>query len=267
MTARAHLAALLVDDERLARAELRTLLSAHPEVEVVGEASDVEEAAARAADLRPDVVFLDIRMPGADGFSLLPRLPASARVVFVTAFSEHAVRAFEVNALDYLLKPVPPGRLAATVRRLLSGAPAPPPPRRALRRDDPLIFPSGDHSQVVRVGQIACIAAARDDSEVVTADGRRTLVSRSLKEWEETLPSATFLRVHRSTLVPDPPAEAPRAARGEPPLRGAPQGTAGLSRSISPARYSATRAAPAAFGCPSSGMTKEPNEPPGKSER
>lgn len=201
MTARSHLSALLVDDERLARAELRTLLAAHPEVTVAGEAEDVESAAARAAELGPDVVFLDIRMPGEDGFSLVPRLPAGARIVFVTAFSEHAVRAFEVNALDYLLKPVAPRRLAETVRRLLAGSPPPAPPRKALRRDDPLIFPSGDHYHVVRVGQIVSIVAARDDSEVITADGRRTLVSRSLKEWAETLPSTTFLRVHRSTIV------------------------------------------------------------------
>ncbi len=201
MTRRSHLSALLVDDERLARVELETLLAAHPEVEVVGEAGDVEAAAARAAELGPDVVFLDIRMPGEDGFALVPRLPRGTRVVFVTAFSEHAVRAFEVNALDYLLKPVAPRRLAETVQRLLSGAPPPAPPRKALRRDDPLLLPSGGHYRVVRVGQIACIAAARDDSEVVTADGRRTLVSRSLKEWEETLPPASFLKVHRSTIV------------------------------------------------------------------
>jgi len=195
-----RLGALLVDDERLARVELARLLQAHPAVEVLGEAGDVEEAAARADELRPDLVFLDVQMPGADGFQLVPRLPARCRVVFVTAYSEFAIRAFEVNALDYLMKPVHPDRLAETMARLLAGEPNAP-PRSPLRRDDPLIFPSGESYHVLRVHQIACIKAARDHSEVTTADGKTTLVSRSLKDWEDALPAVHFLRVHRSTIV------------------------------------------------------------------
>jgi len=198
---KARLTALLVDDERLARAELRRMLAAHPEIEVAGEAVDVAEAEAAIARLSPDVVFLDIRMPGASGFDLVEKVPSGTRVVFVTAYSEYALRAFEANALDYLMKPVPPERLAAAVRKLLDGTPAASAPGRPLHLDDPLIVPSGTHYRVVRVRQIVCLRAARDSSEAVTADGRTTLVGRSLKEWEELLPPRHFLRVHRSTIV------------------------------------------------------------------
>ena len=199
-----RLGALLVDDERLARAELKTLLQPHAEIEVLGEAQDVEDALAKVGELAPDVLFLDIQMPGASGFELLERLPPGLRVVFVSAYSEFALRAFEVNALDYLLKPVNPRRLAETVARLMKKDGERVQGRRVLHPNDPLIFPGAASSasyRVVRVREIACILAARDSTEVVTADGRRTVVSRSLKEWEELLPERHFLRIHRSTMV------------------------------------------------------------------
>ena len=97
--------ALLIDDERLARNELRRLLTAHADIEVVGEAVDVEDALEKAAALRPELLFLDVQMPGADGFSLLEQLdPPLPLVIFTTAYDEFAVKAFEFNALDYLLK-------------------------------------------------------------------------------------------------------------------------------------------------------------------
>jgi two-component system LytT family response regulator len=113
------LRALLVDDERLARVELRRLLAAHPEIEVVAEADSVATARTALASAQPDVVFLDVQMPGGSGFELLGGDGLELAVVFVTAFDAHALRAFEVNALDYLLKPVHPERLAQAVGRLL----------------------------------------------------------------------------------------------------------------------------------------------------
>ena len=109
-----RLRTLLVDDSRLARGELRTLLAAHAEVDVVGEADDVEAAVAAVAGLQPDLLLLDIQLPGGSGFDVLERLPRAPHVVFCTAYDQHAVRAFEANALDYLLKPVEPERLAQT---------------------------------------------------------------------------------------------------------------------------------------------------------
>lgn len=195
------LTALVVDDERLARRELVRLLAAHPEIQVVGEAEDAAEARVRLAELDPHVVFLDISMPGESGFDLAAAVPASCRIVFVTAHSEFALRAFDANALDYLLKPVHPARLAETVQRLVRAEAPGKPSAAKLSLTDPLIFPSGGCYQVIRVGQIAVLLAAGDGSELVTSDGRRALVSRSLKGWEDSLPEKHFLRVHRSTIV------------------------------------------------------------------
>jgi two-component system LytT family response regulator len=111
--------ALIVDDERLARNELRRLLAAHADIRIVGEAVDVEDAAEKMAALQPELIFLDVQMPGADGFSLLEQLPSPLpAVIFTTAYDEFAVKAFEFNALDYLLKPVDPNRLVAALEKL-----------------------------------------------------------------------------------------------------------------------------------------------------
>src|SRR3954471_6920267 len=111
--------ALIIDDERLARNELRRLLAAHADIEIVGEAVDVEDALAKIGVLKPDLLFLDVQMPGADGFSLLEQLePPLPLVIFTTAYDEFAVKAFEFSALDYLLKPVDPNRLVAALEKL-----------------------------------------------------------------------------------------------------------------------------------------------------
>src|SRR5262245_16848037 len=107
--------ALIVDDERLARIELRRLLGRHPEVEVVGEAASAAQARAACRDLRPELLFLDIQMPDETGFDLLDSLESVPLVVFTTAHDEHALRAFDVSALDYLVKPIEPARLASAV--------------------------------------------------------------------------------------------------------------------------------------------------------
>jgi two-component system LytT family response regulator len=109
--------ALIVDDERLARNELRRLLTAHADVTIVGEASNGDEAEARLAAADVDVLFLDIQMPGANGFELLERLDRVPLVIFTTAYDEYAVRAFEVNAFDYLLKPIRPERLSVALEK------------------------------------------------------------------------------------------------------------------------------------------------------
>jgi two-component system LytT family response regulator len=111
--------ALIVDDERIARQELRRLLAAHTEIEIAGEARTGEEALELIRRLDPDVLFLDIRMPGMTGFEVLEQLDDVPQVIFTTAYDEYALRAFEVSALDYLLKPVEPARLAAAIRKLL----------------------------------------------------------------------------------------------------------------------------------------------------
>jgi two-component system LytT family response regulator len=192
--------ALIVDDERLARQELRALLSVHPEVQIVGEAASVDEAARHLAREQPDVVFLDIQMPGESGFDLFARAAVTSRVIFVTAHDAHALRAFDVNALDYLLKPVVPARLAESIARLREQASAPVAARR-FEIGDFVFLPVDGRSRFIRVNQIVAVAAAGDATEVTTADGSRGRVPRSLKAWEERLPARQFVRIHREAIV------------------------------------------------------------------
>lgn len=193
--------ALLVDDERLARKELRSLLAAHPEIEVMGEAESVNKAAQLIRSLKPDVVFLDIQMPGESGFDLLDRVEAKFKVIFVTAFDAYAIRAFEVNALDYLLKPINPDRLACAIERLATGESANEEQIKKLEYDDRLFLALDERSRFLKISAIECINAAGDYSEVFTSDGQKSMVLKPLKEWEERLPEKYFSRIHRSTIV------------------------------------------------------------------
>src|SRR5690554_8229345 len=114
---------LIVDDEPLARRELRRLLDAFPRIQVVGEAGNIDEARESIERLAPEIVFLDIQMPGGSGFDLLAQLDRVPRVVFTTAYDQYAVKAFDVNALDYLLKPIEPERLATAIRKIQTASP------------------------------------------------------------------------------------------------------------------------------------------------
>ncbi len=191
--------ALLIDDEPPACAALRTLLRDHPDVTVAGEAGTIAEA--RAALARPDydVVFLDIQLRGGTGFDLVPLVRPGARIIFVTAYDEHALRAFDANALDYLMKPVAPERLAAALSRL--GTP-PAPATGPLRPDDRVLLKLGGGSErFVHLADIRLVASNENYSEVaVGAAGERLLVRRTMKSWEESLPPQ-FVRVHRQTIV------------------------------------------------------------------
>ena len=200
-TRRRH--AVIVDDERLARRELRTLLEeAHAgEVQVVGEAGTVSEAARLVHATGADVVFLDIQLAGETGMDLVPLLDADVDVVFVTAYDQHALRAFEVNALDYLLKPVAPERLAVTVGRLAASRP-PAPARGTVSYDDRLFLRLGRERAFVRVRDIAAIEAEGDGSTLLLAPQlARKPSAKSLGEWERRLPGGQFVRIHRSTIV------------------------------------------------------------------
>jgi two-component system LytT family response regulator len=192
--------AVIVDDERLARRELISLLEAHPEVRIVGEADSVARAAQLVNREEPDVVFLDIQLVGETGFDLFELLEAEPAIVFVTAYEQHAIRAFDVNALDYLLKPVTPERLAAALEKLArptSATPAVEP----LDYQDRLFLRLDDRMTFLRVDTIKYITAAADYSYLHTVDGKRRLVHKPLKEWEDRLPANYFLRIHRSTII------------------------------------------------------------------
>lgn len=195
--------AVIVDDERLARRELRTLLEqAHAEqVHIVGEADSVSAAARLVQATDADVVFLDVQLAGETGMDLLPLLGPDVDVVFVTAHDEYTLRAFEVNALDYLLKPVVPERLAVTAGRLAAAQP-PPPPRERVAYEDRLLLRLGQERAFVRVRDIVSVEADGDGSTLRLAPHlARKPSSKSLREWEQRLPDRQFVRIHRSTIV------------------------------------------------------------------
>lgn len=200
--------ALIVDDERLARRDLRDLLESQHAgaVRIAGEAATVQEAATLARTSGVDLVFLDIHLAGESGFDLLPLLDPDVEVVFVTAFDQHAVRAFEVNALDYLTKPVSPERLAVTIARLRRGGRSgarevPNDSAGPLAYDDRLFLRVDDRMAFLAVREIVAIVADGDNASLWLANGRVVRVRKPLRSWEERLPAKQFVRVHRSTLV------------------------------------------------------------------
>jgi two-component system, LytTR family, response regulator len=191
--------ALVVDDEPLARRELRRLLGAFPSIEVIGEAGNIDEARARIDELSPDVVFLDIQMPGGSGFDLLAQLDRVPRIVFTTAYDQYAVKAFDVNALDYLLKPIEPERLAAALRKI-QAAPA---AAGTAARDAPLerlFVRDGPRCWFVPLCEVSLISA--EGNYVRLSWGReRPLLGRSLAGLEQKLDSRRFFRANRSQIV------------------------------------------------------------------
>lgn len=190
---------LLVDDEIPALELMRDLLSVHPEIEVVGQARSVAEAAALAAALKPDLIFLDIQMPREDGFALLQKLSHPSSIIFVTAHDKHAVRAFTVNAVDYLLKPVHPERLSQTLARLET-RPAPS-TQDSLNMNDSIFLKTDRGLQVAAVKAITHIEAEENYTRVHLENGRTHLLRRTLLEWEKLLPPQKFARLERSLLV------------------------------------------------------------------
>jgi len=195
------LTALVVDDERLARKELISLLEAYPHIRVVGQADDVESAISEINKTNPDVVFLDIQMPRKSGFDLLEEIHFDGRIIFVTAYDEYAIRAFEVNALDYLLKPVSPERLELAIRRLTEQQPPATHAFRRLQYTDSLFLTLGTRMAFIRVSQIIAITAEKDYTMVFLSNEKNGLTGKSMKEWDDRLPESHFTRIHRSAII------------------------------------------------------------------
>jgi len=197
--------ALLVDDERLARNELRRLLAAHADIEIVGEAVDVPDALAKVGVLKPELIFLDVQMPGADGFSLLEQLePPLPQVIFTTAYDEFAVKAFEFNALDYLLKPVDPNRLVAALEKLRPrGSAAPFEPGTASHRltlEDKVFVREGDRCWFVPVKNLRLLESEGNYTRLYFDDQKPQLF-RSLTAMEERLDAKAFFRANRKQVI------------------------------------------------------------------
>lgn len=196
-----NLKALIVDDERLARKELRSLLAQHPEIELVGEAESVAQAADLIEVEQPNVVFLDIQLAGETGFDLIEQVAVNFKTIFVTAFDAYAIRAFEVNALDYLLKPVDPEGLRRAIGKLSTKEKSPETVCRPLNFDDRLLVEQAGHSVFLKINRISHILSSDDYTEVFTIEGRKLLIEKPLNEWEARLPEKHFTRIHRSAIV------------------------------------------------------------------
>jgi two-component system LytT family response regulator len=194
--------ALLIDDERLARNELRRLLAGFPAIEIVGEAANAKQAREQIAVHQPDLIFLDVQMPGETGMKLLGSLePPAPQVIFTTAYDEFAVKAFELNALDYLLKPVDPARLAAAVERLqlkAGAAPAEMPSR--LAAENKVFVREGDRCWFVEVKQIRLLESEGNYTRVHFEDVQPQLF-RSLNAMEERLDPKYFFRANRRQII------------------------------------------------------------------
>lgn len=192
----------IVEDSRLARQELRTLLAAIPDADVVGEAAELAAARDAIETLAPELLLLDVELPGATGFDLLDQLEHVPLVVFTTAYDQHALAAFERNALDYLLKPIDPARLEAALAKARARLrPAPAVTVSSLKGADDMVFlRDGERCWFVRLGDIAGFEACGNYAQA-WFDGQRPLINRTLTSLEEKLDPQLFFRASRSHLV------------------------------------------------------------------
>ncbi|MFN9326443.1 MAG: LytR/AlgR family response regulator transcription factor [Flavobacteriales bacterium] len=194
--------ALIIDDERLARKELASLLEKHEGIEIVGEAANADEAETLIAEKRPDLLFLDINMPGRTGFELLESLDHAPQVIFVTAYDEHALKAFQVNALDYLLKPIDPERLDAALNKLAAAASSElgMPQREILRESDQIFLKDGEKCWFVTLKDVRYLESEGNYVRV-RFDDQKPLVLRSLNKLEEKLDPLVLFRANRKHII------------------------------------------------------------------
>jgi len=201
--------AIIIDDERLARAELRKLLQDFPEIEVIDEAANADEGLQKIENSNPDLIFLDIQMPGKTGFDLLAELDRAPHVIFTTAYDEYALKAFEVNALDYLLKPVEPKRLADAVHKLQAtessngfqpATTAEGGNRSLLAENDQVFVKDGERCWFVKLSEIRLFESVGNYAKVFFGP-HKPLILKSLNALEERLDEKVFFRANRKHIV------------------------------------------------------------------
>jgi len=198
--------AIIIDDERLARNELKKLLEQHPEIQIIDEASSVDEGVEKIELARPDLIFLDIQMPGKTGFDLLGELEKAPKVIFTTAFDEFALKAFEVNALDYLLKPIDPNRLSDAIQKLqteialeqaslLGGS-----TRGPLTEADQVFVKDGEKCWFVKLAEIRLFESVGNYAKVYFST-HKPLILKSLNALEDRLDEHVFFRANRKHII------------------------------------------------------------------
>lgn len=189
--------AVIVDDELPARQRLRTLLAAHPEVQIIGEAADVPAAESLCNQHSPDILFLDVQLRQTSGFDLLPRLLAIPAVILVSAYENFGVQAFDLGVRDYLLKPVNPERLARAIRRITSEIPG---DTIVLEKTTVLLQANGRFERFP-VADITHVEAMDNYSRVYFKSFPALMVRRTIQQWRQILPEPEFLRVERSLIL------------------------------------------------------------------
>jgi two-component system, LytTR family, response regulator len=195
--------AIIIDDERLARNELKKLLQEFPDVEVIGEAANANEGIEKIESLNPDLIFLDIQMPGKSGFDMLTQIERAPHVIFVTAYDEYALKAFEVNALDYLMKPVEPKRLADALLKvkqkdeeeLLSYN-----NRGLLHENDQVFVKDGERCWFVKLSDVRLFESVGNYAKVFFGTNK-PLILKSLNALEERLDDKIFFRANRKHII------------------------------------------------------------------
>ena len=198
--------AIIIDDERLARTELKKLLQEFPEVEIIDEAANAEEGIAKIENLQPDLIFLDIQMPGKTGFDMLSQLERSPQVIFTTAYDEFALKAFEVNALDYLLKPVEPKRLADAIHKLQlteqreTKAEGENFNNSMLSENEQVFVKDGERCWFVKLSDIRLFESVGNYAKVFFGPNK-PLILKSLNALEERLDEKVFFRANRKHIV------------------------------------------------------------------
>ncbi|HRI20434.1 MAG TPA: response regulator [Panacibacter sp.] len=198
--------AIIVDDERLARTELKKLLQEFSDVVVIEEAANVDEGIEKIEILNPDLIFLDIQMPGKTGFDLLSELDKAPHVIFTTAYDEYALKAFEVNALDYLLKPIEPKRLSDAIHKLQyemskeNGEENGMINRGPLTENDQVFVKDGERCWFVKLNEIRLFESVGNYAKVFFANNK-PLILKSLNALEERLDEKVFFRANRKHII------------------------------------------------------------------
>lgn len=193
--------AIIVDDEKLARVDLKNILSSVEEIEVVGEANSVESAELLIAKVNPNLIFLDVQLRSESGFDLLEKIDVEIDVVFVTAYDKYAIRAFDANALDYLLKPVNIERLRQTIDKLVEKSHEDKGAFRTMKYDDVIFLTHNSKGKFIKLDSIMAITSNADYTFIHTNDNLKFITRKTMKEWENRLPVNHFCRIHRETII------------------------------------------------------------------
>lgn len=191
---------VIVDDEPLARDELGYLLADLSEIEIVGEAENIDKAEKIILELKPDLVFLDINMPGGDGFELLERLTMAPPIIFTTAYDQYAIKAFEVNALDYLLKPIDEALLAKAIDKAKDGMESLDGPKGKLEKTEKVYLKDRDKCWLVSVADIYLLESIGNYTKIYF-DNEHPMIKRALSHLEERLPQDRFIRASRKHII------------------------------------------------------------------